>query len=150
MAVRSRAAAKTPAARTGSRQPHRGSQTQAIDGVVEQLRALEAARRDGTIELPDGGRLAVTNLAKVFWPTLKLTKGDLLRYYATVSPFLLPAVADRPLVMKRFPNGIDKPAFYQQRIAPGAAAAWRPHRDDWPTTSIRSRRRTPAVSSAAT
>ena len=46
---------------------------------------------------------------------LKLTKGDLLRYYAQVSPLILPAVADRPLVMKRFPNGIDKPAFYQQR-----------------------------------
>ncbi len=116
MAVRSRAAAKTPAARTrksGSRTA--GLQTQAIDGVVEQLRALEASKKDGTIDLPGGGRLPVTNLAKVFWPALKLTKGDLLRYYATVSPFLIPAVADRPLVMKRFPNGIDKPAFYQQR-----------------------------------
>jgi bifunctional non-homologous end joining protein LigD len=39
----------------------------------------------------------------------------LLRYYAQVSHLILPAVADRPLVMKRFPNGIDKPAFYQQR-----------------------------------
>lgn len=84
-------------------------------GLVEQLRAFEDARRDGTIELPDGSRLAVTNLAKVFWPKLKLTKGDLLRYYAAVAPFILPAVADRPLVMKRFPNGIGKPAFYQQR-----------------------------------
>ena len=83
--------------------------------VVAQLQALEDARRDGTIELPDGARIGVTNLAKPFWPKLKLTKGDLLRYYARVAPFILPAVADRPLVMKRFPNGIDKPAFYQQR-----------------------------------
>jgi bifunctional non-homologous end joining protein LigD len=52
----------------------------------------------------------------VFWPKLKLTKGDLLRYYATVGDYILPAVADRPMVMKRFPNGIDKPAFYQQRM----------------------------------
>jgi bifunctional non-homologous end joining protein LigD len=59
--------------------------------------------------------LRVTNLAKVFWPALKITKGDLLRYYVEVSPFILPAVDDRPLVMKRFPNGIDKQAFYQQR-----------------------------------
>ena len=51
----------------------------------------------------------------MFWPEPKFTKGDLLRYYARVSPLILPAVADRPLVMKRFPNGIDKPAFYQQR-----------------------------------
>ena len=54
--------------------------------VIAQLRALEDARRDGTIELPDGERLGVTNLAKVFWPAPRLTKGDLLRYYATVSP----------------------------------------------------------------
>ena len=57
----------------------------------------------------------VTNLAKIYWPGPKLTKGDLLRYYAEVAPLILPAVADRPLVMKRFPNGINAPAFYQQR-----------------------------------
>jgi bifunctional non-homologous end joining protein LigD len=83
--------------------------------VIDQLRALEDARKDGTVTLPDGSRLGVTNLAKVFWPKLKLTKGDLLRYYAGVSPLILPAVADRPLVMKRFPNGVGGPAFYQQR-----------------------------------
>ena len=84
--------------------------------VVDQLQALEDARRDGAITLPDGSRMSVTNLAKLFWPKLKLTKGDLLRYYATVAPFILPVVADRPLVMKRFPNGVDDPvAFYQQR-----------------------------------
>ena len=83
--------------------------------VIEQLRVLEDTRKDGAIELPDGSRLSVTNLAKPFWPKLKLTKGDLLRYYATVAPLVLPAVEDRPLVMKRFPNGVDGMAFYQQR-----------------------------------
>lgn len=83
--------------------------------VISALSALEDARRDGTIELPDGLRLAVTNLHKVFWPRAGLTKGDLLRYYTRVAPFILPAVADRPLVMKRFPNGVGAPAFYQQR-----------------------------------
>jgi bifunctional non-homologous end joining protein LigD len=83
--------------------------------VVDQLRALEDARKDGAIDLPDGQKLGVTNLAKIYWPGARLTKGDLLRYYAQVAPLILPAVADRPLVMKRFPNGIDKPAFYQQR-----------------------------------
>jgi bifunctional non-homologous end joining protein LigD len=84
--------------------------------VVDQLRALEDTRRDATIALPDGTRIGVTNLAKPFWPKLKLTKGDLLRYYATVAPLILPVVADRPLVMKRFPNGVDdRVQFYQQR-----------------------------------
>jgi len=83
--------------------------------VLDHLRALEDARKDGWLDLPDGHRLHVTNLWKVFWPELKITKGDLLRYYAEVSPLILPAVADRPLVMKRFPNGIHGKAFYQQR-----------------------------------
>jgi bifunctional non-homologous end joining protein LigD len=86
-----------------------------IASVVEQLRTLEDRRKDGAIELPDGLRINVTNLAKIFWPDQKYTKGDLLRYYTTVSPYILPAVADRPLVMKRFPNGIKDHAFYQQR-----------------------------------
>ena len=83
--------------------------------VQSQLQALEDARRDGTVSLPDGRQLAVTNLAKLYWPAAKITKGDLLRYYAEVAPMILPAVADRPLVMKRFPNGIGGMAFYQQR-----------------------------------
>jgi bifunctional non-homologous end joining protein LigD len=83
--------------------------------LVAQLRDLEDGREDADIKLPDGATLRVTNLAKVFWPELGLTKGDLLRYYAEVSPFLLPVIADRPLVMRRFPNGIAKSAFYQQR-----------------------------------
>ncbi len=91
------------------------AQDEAVNAVVAQLQALEDARKDGPITLPDGLRLNITNPAKLFWPKLKLTKGDLLRYYATVSPMLLPVVADRPLVMKRFPNGIDGMAFYQQK-----------------------------------
>jgi bifunctional non-homologous end joining protein LigD len=86
-----------------------------LDPILAQLRALEDARRDGTIVLPNGDRVGVTNLAKVFWPDLKITKGDLLRYYVEVSPYLLPAIADRPLVMKRFPNGVAGQAFYQHR-----------------------------------
>jgi bifunctional non-homologous end joining protein LigD len=108
--VRSRTQNASGALKSAPSRPGRG-----IAAVVEQLRALEDAKKDGAIELPSGERLGVTNLAKVFWPKLNLTKGDLLRYYAQVSHLILPAVADRPLVMKRFPNGIDKPAFYQQR-----------------------------------
>jgi bifunctional non-homologous end joining protein LigD len=85
--------------------------------LVDQLRALEDARKDGTIVLPDGEQIAVTNLHKVFWPARKLTKGDLFRYYAQVAACILPAVADRPLVMKRYPNGVGGAPFYQHRIA---------------------------------
>src|SRR5262245_55394996 len=83
--------------------------------LVNQLSALEEAKRDGTLTLPDGEQLAVTNLSKVFWPKERLTKGDLFRYYAQIAPAILPVLADRPLVMKRFPNGVAAPPFYQHR-----------------------------------
>jgi bifunctional non-homologous end joining protein LigD len=92
-----------------------GGERDELQKVLEQLRVLEDARRDGTIDLPNGDRVGVTNLGKLFWPELKLTKGDLLRYYVEVSPYVLPTVSDRPLVMKRFPNGVAGKAFYQQR-----------------------------------
>ena len=56
------------------------------DAACRSADALEDARRDGVLELPDGDTLAVTNLHKVFWPKQKLTKGDLFRYYARVAP----------------------------------------------------------------
>ncbi len=87
--------------------------------LIEQLHALEDAHKDGVLDLPGGETLAVTNLHKVFWPQLSLTKGDLFRYYAQVAPVILPVLADRPLVMKRYPNGVDAKPFYQHR-APDA------------------------------
>jgi bifunctional non-homologous end joining protein LigD len=92
-----------------------------IQSLVDQLNALEKARSDGHLQLPGGDTLAVTNLHKVFWPALKLTKGDLFRYYAQVAPALLPVLADRPLVMKRYPNGVHEKPFYQHRAATGPA-----------------------------
>ena len=55
---------------------------------------MEDAKKDGTVTLP-GETLEVTNLRKVFWPVDGYTKGDLLRFYARVSPWLLPVVAER-------------------------------------------------------
>jgi bifunctional non-homologous end joining protein LigD len=86
-----------------------------LQPLIDQLTALEAERKDGVVTLPGGDRIAVTNLWKVYFPEPKVTKGELIRFYAAVSPFLLPVVADRPLVMKRFPNGLTGKPFYQQR-----------------------------------
>ena len=103
--------AKTGAAR--KKAPLAGAKWSAA--LVDQLNAIQEAGGDGVLDLPDGARLNVGNLDKVFWPGLGLTKGDLLRYYAQVAPVLLPVVDDRPLVMKRLPNGVRGKAFYQQR-----------------------------------
>jgi bifunctional non-homologous end joining protein LigD len=86
-----------------------------IADLVSQLDDLERGPNGGTLHLPGGGVLEVSNLRKIFWPKGKLTKGDLLRYYVKVSPFLLPVVRNRPLIMKRYPNGIDAPPFFQHK-----------------------------------
>jgi bifunctional non-homologous end joining protein LigD len=91
------------------------SWTSAADAMTAQLDALEADKRDGKLRLPDGDTLDVSNLHKIFWPGPQYTKGDLLRYYARIAPLILPVIEDRPLVMKRFPNGIQGEAFYQHR-----------------------------------
>ena len=87
----------------------------AIDAIVAQLDEFERTRKNGRLTLPDGDTLEVTNLHKVFWPAVKKTKGDLIRYYAKISPYILPVIDNRPLVMKRLPNGVDGPSFYQHR-----------------------------------
>jgi bifunctional non-homologous end joining protein LigD len=85
------------------------------DAMTAQLQDLEDRKRDGRLALPDSDGLDVTNLQKVFWPEPKFTKGDLIRYYARIAPLILPVVEDRPLVMKRFPNGVHGQSFYQHR-----------------------------------
>ena len=90
-----------------------------VGAIVEQLDFFEKARKNGRLKLPGGDFLEVTNLHKMFWPAVKKTKGDLIRYYAKISPFILPVIDNRPLVMKRLPNGVDGPSFYQHR-APDA------------------------------
>ena len=87
--------------------------------LLAQLDAIEDGTGNGVLELPDQQRLEVTNLKKPFWPALALTKGDLFRHYVRVAPYLLPVLADRPLVMKRYPNGVSGQPFYQHR-APGS------------------------------
>lgn len=89
-----------------------GQGASALEG---RLHELEDAGRDGTLDFEGGMRLDVSNLRKVFWPAHGYTKGDLFRHYVRVAPWILPVVQDRPLVMKRFPNGVKGKSFYQHR-----------------------------------
>lgn len=112
---RATAARRSPSRRRTAARPVAWPELAGTSDLLDQLQRLEDARRDGTLLLPDGGRLEVTNLRKVFWPALGITKGELLRYYVQVAPALLPILEDRPLVMKRYPNGVTGKSFYQQR-----------------------------------
>jgi bifunctional non-homologous end joining protein LigD len=84
---------------------------------VIDLSASELRVRD------DGREVRLTNLQKVFWPREGITKGEVLDHYARCASVLLPHLADRPLVMKRYPNGIDAPFFFQHAI-PDTAPDW--------------------------
>lgn len=75
-------------------------------------------------EVRVGGRsVTLTNLQKPFWPELGITKADLLRYYVAVSPYLLPHLVDRAMVMKRYPNGWNGKFFFMKRT-PENAPSW--------------------------
>ena len=65
----------------------------------------------------------LTNLRKLFWPDLGITKGALIQYYADVAPALLPHIRDRAMVMKRYPHGVTAPPFFMKR-APTPRPTW--------------------------
>ncbi len=73
--------------------------------------------------VPIPREVVFSNLDKVFWPEEGYTKGDLIEYYRAVSPWLLPYLKDRPVVMTRYPDGITGKSFFQ-KDAPVFAPAW--------------------------
>jgi bifunctional non-homologous end joining protein LigD len=79
--------------------------------------------QDNVMLAVDGREVRLTNLRKVFWADLGLTKGDLLQYYANVADVLLPHIEGRAMVMKRYPHGAAGEFFFMKR-APEPRPAW--------------------------
>src|SRR2546429_8555267 len=75
----------------------------------------------------EGKKLAVSNLGKVLYPKAGFTKGQVIDYYIRIAPVLLPHLKDRPLTMKRYPNGVDQPFFYEKNCPA--------HRPPWVKTA---------------
>ncbi len=91
--------------------------------LFEEVSALP----DGGLSvLIDGRRLKLSNWDKVLFPQTGFTKGDLIAYYARVAPAVLPHLRDRPLTLKRYPNGVENPYFYEKN-SPS-------HRPEWVQT----------------
>ena len=96
--------------------------------TAARKRARQAAgaahpRRQGRLVAIGAREVKLTNLDKPFWPALGIAKRDLLQYYADVSPVLLPHLADRAMVMKRYPDGADGEPFFMKR-APSPRPEW--------------------------
>jgi bifunctional non-homologous end joining protein LigD len=96
--------------------------------TIAQLDEIEAAGGDGELRVGRGKSLRVTSLDKVFFPQAGYTKGDLMRYYTSVAPMLLPIIKDRPMILKRYPDGISGPFFFQQNAGKHVPAGVRTER----------------------
>ena len=115
--------------RAGGDRPDAAGPTspEALFDAVERL-------PDGALAVvADGRRLKLSNWDKVLFPETGFTKGDLIAYYARVAPAVLPHLRDRPLTLKRYPNGVDAPYFYEKQ-SPS-------HRPEWVQTARDRRRR---------
>jgi bifunctional non-homologous end joining protein LigD len=102
---------------------------------AQVVRESGGALFDQVEQLPDGTRgvvldgqsLKISNWDKVLFPQTGFTKGDLISYYARIAPHVLPHLHDRPLTLKRYPNGVDSQYFYEKQ-SPS-------HRPDWVQTA---------------
>ncbi len=74
----------------------------------------------------DGRTLSLSNLQKVYYPEVGFTKGQVVEYYTRIAPVLLPHLRDRHLTLKRYPEGVDGPFFYEKQCPS--------HRPDWVRT----------------
>src|ERR1700740_1688749 len=75
----------------------------------------------------EGTQVHVTNLDKIFYPKVGFTKGQVIDYNIHISPVLLPHLKDRPISLKRYPEGVEGPYFYEKRCPD--------HRPQWIKTA---------------
>ena len=95
-----------------------------VSGVAEPMVRAEATAAATAAAKPAVQKTVnISNPNKIFWPAEKYTKGDLIEYYKAVSKWILPYLRNRPLVLTRFPDGIDGKSFYQ-KDAPEFAPDW--------------------------
>ena len=107
---------------------HAASDERSPDGVVSTASAeseveAAAATVPPAPRAPAQKTITFSNLGKVFWPAERYTKGDLIAYYRAISQWILPYLRNRPVVMTRYPDGIEGKSFYQ-KDAPEFAPEW--------------------------
>jgi len=100
-----------------------GEAGQRVSRESEQETAVTLSAAKG--QKPDGDlrKVVFSNLDKIFWPDQGYTKGDLIEYYRAIGPWILPYLADRPVVLTRYPDGVNGKSFFQ-KDAPGFVPEW--------------------------
>jgi bifunctional non-homologous end joining protein LigD len=97
------------------------SQTLSLD--KERMKKLQGVAKPLKPAMHESHPVQITHADKVFWPAEGYTKGDLIEYYETIAPWMLPYLKDRPVMLTRYPDGIEGKSFYQ-KDAPGYAPDW--------------------------
>src|SRR6059036_2820352 len=105
-----------PATRRGPRRPPRTPARWPAGGMIPR-------DQDEVLVALGDRRVKLTNLRKLFWTALGITKGDLIRYYLDVAPVLLPHLRDRAMVMRRYPDGAGGKSFFMKH-APTPRPDW--------------------------
>src|SRR5271157_4928905 len=90
-----------------------------------QRREAMAQNKDIVVDIA-GKHLKVSNLDKVLYPEVGFTKGQVIDYFVRIAPVLLPHLHGRPLTMKRYPNGVNGPYFYEKNCPSIARCGCRP------------------------
>jgi bifunctional non-homologous end joining protein LigD len=96
------------------------------DGTGDEGRGKGTAETEPPVPpspVPVPHDVVFSNVGKIFWPAEKYTKGDLIEYYRQIAPWLLPYLRNRPVVLTRFPDGIDGKSFFQ-KDAPAFTPEW--------------------------
>jgi bifunctional non-homologous end joining protein LigD len=121
-----REAADAPADEGRPRTATRRGQADAAAAASDPLSIRRRGAKDAETTV-DGRELKLSNLDKVLYPQTGFTKGDLISYYAAIAPVMLSHLADRPLTVTRWPDGVNAKSFFQKQ-APA-------HRPEWVRTA---------------
>jgi bifunctional non-homologous end joining protein LigD len=119
MRMRSKRSGKSEGKETGNRRKRKNTSSEIATGErpISAAQFFRARKLSGDANVKvKNDILALTSLDKIYWPENGYTKGDLVKYYYEISPHLLPHLQDRPLILKRFPDGITKEFFYQHNL----------------------------------
>ncbi len=99
-----------------------------VDEILEPVSTFERKTllnpsEKSQVKTIDGHQLKFANLDKYYWPDEKITKRDLINYYYRMAEYVLPYISDRPMTLKRYPNGIKDFHFYQKDVK-GKVPEW--------------------------
>jgi bifunctional non-homologous end joining protein LigD len=115
---------RTDKAATDCERPNRTQERAAVRASTRAAeRALPRASERSAVSETKREQVVISNPKKIYWPEEKYTKNDLIEYYRAIAPWMLPYLRNRPVVMTRFPDGIDGKSFYQ-KDAPDFAPSW--------------------------